>query len=269
MTTPAQEPVDVSVDSSWRGLYLAGAVAAFLAVIFFRRNFATEMLTFNGFGLFAVPQEAVIGSVAWFDLLGRRPLLGLVLFDLFDLLNYALVAVLFLALYGALQGVNRSAMVAAVTAGLAGSTIYCASNQALAMWRLSDRYAAATTTAQQTLYLAAGEALLAIHNPGTPAQGTGITAALFLVLLAGLVISMVMWRSAVFNKATAVTGILANGLTLLHFPFLLIAPGLLWLPHTLAAPLRLAWYILIAVQLLRLRRALSAPVPLAFPGVQT
>jgi hypothetical protein len=242
---------------------LAGAAAALLAVLFFRRNFSTELLTFNGFGLMPVPPQPLTTAAAWFDWFGRAPLSGLLLFDLFDLVNYGLVAVIFLALYVALRRENPGAMLAALSAGLAGGTIYAAANQTLAMRTLSARYAAAATAEEGAQLLAAGEALLAMHNPGVPAQGTGLTVALLLVLLAGLVFAWEMRRSAAFSRATAVTGILANGLTLLHFPLLLIAPGLLWLPHTLGGPLRMAWYLLIALALWRLWRVRPEPAPAA------
>ena len=249
---------DMPADGSWRGLYLAGAVAALLAVLFFRRNFAAEMMLSRGFGLLDVPQIMPISAAEWFALLARNPLVGLLLFGLFDLINYALVGLILLALYGALHRANQSVMVVATACGLIGIAVYFASYQGFAMLALSSRHVTAATEAQQALVLAAGEALLAIHNPGALYQGTGIYISLLLVLLAGLLISLVMLRSAVFSRATAVTGLLANLLALSSFVFLAFNPELLWLPHSLAAPFRLAWYILIAIRLFQLARA--APV---------
>ena len=77
-------------------------------------------------------------------------------------------------------------MAVATAFGFVGIAAYFASNQAFAMLSLSDQYAAATTDVQRSTFLAAGEALLAIHNPGTIYQGTGIYLSLFLVVLAGL-----------------------------------------------------------------------------------
>ena len=72
------------------------------------------------------------------------------------------------------------------------------------------------------------------------------------MLLSGFFISVVMLGSAVFRKATAYSGLLANGLALGFFAALLFAPALSWLPPTISAPFRLIWYILIAVGLFRL-----------------
>jgi hypothetical protein len=102
------------------------------------------------------------------------------------------------------------------------------------------------------MFLAAGEALLAIHNPGIIYQGTGIYLSLLLLILAGLIISIVMLRSADFWKATAYTGILANVFYLGYFIALIFAPTILWLPPTISAPFRIIWYVLIAIGLFRL-----------------
>ena len=104
-------------------------------------------------------------------------LLALVLFHLVDLINYALVGLIFLALYAALHRTGKSASLVATATGLIGIAVYLASNQAFAMLSLSGEYAAATTEAQRSIFLAAGEALLAMNDPATIHQGTGVHAA--------------------------------------------------------------------------------------------
>jgi hypothetical protein len=133
-------------------------------------------------------------------------------------------------------------------------TVYFTSNQAFGMLYLSRQYAAAATTAQQWELLAAGEALLAKANPGAAHSGTGAYIAFFLILLAGLIISLIMLPSARFTRTTGWMGILANGIGLLYFPVLIIAPVLNWLPPTTSAPFRLIWYILIIRTLFQLGR---------------
>ena len=245
-----------TIDSAWKPLFYTGGIAALLIVIFFRRNFGVELVTFNGFGLFTVPETTPIRAADWFALLQDNWFVGLALFGLIDLVNYGLLGLLLLALYGALKQVNKSAMVVATLFGFVGITVYFATNQAFSMLTLSHRYAAATTAAQQATFLAAGEALLAEFNPGSIEQGTGYYLSLFLVLLAGLLISIVMLRSPVFNKATAYAGILANALGLGYFIALIFAPAILWLPPSLSALFRMAWYILIAIQLFKLGKSM-------------
>lgn len=157
-----------------------------------------------------------------------------------------------LALYVALRPEAPGAMLVALSAGLLGITLYLATTQAFTMLTLSKKYAMAATDMERTVLAAAGEAALATHNPGTLVQGFGIQLAFFLVVGAGLIVSLVMWRSVLFNKFTAVMGLLANGLALATLPVLILWPGLIWLPHSLAAPFRLIWYVLIAVKLFQL-----------------
>jgi hypothetical protein len=146
-------------------------------------------------------------------------------------------------------------MLVTTLCGLIGIAVYFASNQAFAMLSLSEQYAVATTDAQREMFLAAGEALLAINNPGVLHEGTGIYASLFLVLLAGLTISVVMLRSNVFSKTTAVTGVLANGFMLAYFVVLPLAPEIIVLPFVISAPFRVTWYFLIARKLFWLGKA--------------
>jgi hypothetical protein len=229
-------------------------VAALIAIVFFRRNFGTEMVTFGGFGIWNVPAVHPSTAAGWFALLQDDAFIGLLLFDLIDLVNYALVGLIYLALYAALHRARRSAMAIAVVSGLVGVGVYSATNQAFAMLSLSDRYAAATADAQRAMFLAAGEALLAIHNPGDIFQGTGYYVGYSLVLLAGLIISVVMLRSHTFGKATAYVGIVANGLAMVHFVVLAFAPSLVAIPTPVSAPFRVIWMILIAVGFFRLGR---------------
>ena len=229
-----------NTEINWKILYRIGAYSALVAVIFFRRYLSAELMVSNGFGIFDVPQTAPVTAIGWFTLLRVNKFVGLALLDIFDLVNYALVGLIFLALYAALRKSEESAMGMATLFSIVGVTVYFASNQALSFLYLSEQYAAATSETQRFIYLSAGEALLA------NTQGTGIHISLFLVLLAGLITSIIMLRGDIFSKATAVTGIFANCFGLGYFIVLIFAPAISWLPPTLSAPLRLIWYILIA-----------------------
>jgi hypothetical protein len=249
----AQTNPDVA-HSSWKPLYQIGGIAALLAVFVFRRNLGAELMGSRGFGLLAVPETMPSGAAEWFTLLQHNTLVGLTLLNVFDLVEYALVGLMFLAVCAALWQTNRGVVLMATVCGLAGIAIYFASNQAFAMLALSEHYAAAATDAQRAMFLAAGEALLAVNNPGALHQGTGIYACLLLVPLAGLIISIVMLQSKVFSRITAVTGILANGFILAYFPVLAFAPAILVFPFVLSAPFRVIWYFLVARRLFQLRK---------------
>ena len=89
-------------------------------------------------------------------------------------------------------------------------------------------------------------------EPGTLHQGMGIYVSLFLVLVAGLTTSVVMWQSNLFSRAAAAAGILANAVMLTYYVALVAAPALLVLPFVISAPFRVIWYFLIARKLLQL-----------------
>ena len=221
-----QTTTDGTIDPAWKGLCTAGGVAALVAALVFRRNIGAEVMLLRLLGVLQTgPTVEPVSAAGWFDLFQSDPLVALTLFGLFDLVNYFLVALIYLGLYAALRQVNRSAMVIAAAFGLVGMGVYFASNQAFAMPSLSNQYAAAASDLERTMALAAGEALLAIHNAGAAFPGAGVTLALFLVTLAGLIIAVVMLRSDVFGKATAIIGILAHGAMLVYFVTWTFAAG--------------------------------------------
>jgi len=198
-------------DSDWKSLYRIGGVAALISGIFFRRNIAAEI------GLFSEYKPPVTVN-NWFVLLQSNRLLGLSYLNIFDIVNYALVGLMFLALYVILRRTNKSYMAIATILGFLGIAVYYASNMALSMLSLSEQYAAATTDTQRTMLLAAGEAMLAINRFSSPGAhpGTGGYVSLLLIAIAGMITSIVMLRSDVFNRATAYVGILASAFDLAY-----------------------------------------------------
>lgn len=196
-------------ESDWKSLCRVGGVAALIAGVIFRRNIAAEI------GLFS-KQEPPVTVSNWFALLQNNRILGLSYLNTFDIINYALVGLMFLALYVVLRRVNKSYMAIATTLGFFGITVYFASNTAFSMLALSDQYAAATTDTQRTMLLAAGEAMLVINRFSSPGAhpGTGGYVSLFLIAVAGMITSVVMLRSDAFNRATAYVGILASAFDL-------------------------------------------------------
>ncbi len=147
-------------DSTWKSLYRIGGAAALIAGVIFRRNIGAEIFLFSG----QVPPSTVTD---WFTLLQNNRLVGLSLLNVFDVVNYALLGLMFLALYATLRQTNKSYMTISTTFGLAGVTVYFASNTAFSMLSLSNQYVTATTEAHKSLFLAAGQSMLV-------GQGTGI-----------------------------------------------------------------------------------------------
>ena len=244
------EPDTAAADAAWKGLFKVGSVAALIAGLVFRRNLGAEFMLLRSVGIINVgPTTSHYSVLDWFGLLQNNRLLGLTLLNFFDLVNYALVGLMFLALFAALWRASRSLIAIAASLSFVGIAVYFASNQALTMLSLSDQYAAATE-AQRSVLLAAGQATLASHqNAGY--EGTGLYLSFFLVTVAGLLISAVMLRSRIraFSKVTAYMGILANGFGLGYYLALAFAPVMVALPLSISALFLLAWYVLIGRQL--------------------
>jgi hypothetical protein len=249
-------------DAFEAGLCRLSGVAAVLAAIIFRRNWSAELFLLNATGIIARgPAEAPTSAAGWFSMLQEDVLIGLILFNVVDLINYALVGIVLLGLYAALRRGQRVAAALAVVSGWIGVVIAFASNRGLAMLSLSRDYAASAAADERALLLAAGEALLAVDNPATLKLGSGETSALLLVTLSSMAMGILMLRHPAFDRRTAWLGIAAEGIQMGTFAALVLAPSpaLLALPPSLAAPLRLAWYVLVGRRLIRMAGGRGSP----------
>jgi hypothetical protein len=157
----------------------------------------------------------------------------------------------FLGLYILLRRGGEGGMAMALIMTLLGIAIFLATNNPFSMLSLSNSFAAATTDAQKSALLAAGEAILA--NTNQRAVG-GFNVGLLLVSVAGLIVSSVMLRGIIFRRRVAFIGFLAFGLSLADYlrqaltanmtiALLVIVPG---------AVLLVVWFVLVGRRLWRL-----------------
>lgn len=197
MTLINQATATQKEEHAWHWLYKLGGAAAFSAVLIIPITIVVYIVW--------PPADTVIGHFEQFQISLLAGLLGMDL--LYLLINIILIPTC-LALYVALRRVNESLMAVALTLGLIGIVALIAARPILEMQALSEQYAAATTETQKVIYLAAGEALLAIYH------GTAFHAHYILGTVALLIISFVMLNSEAFSKRTAYTGIAANVITL-------------------------------------------------------
>ena len=189
----SQKLVDAShaktTESAWKPLYRVGGAAALMVVLLYVIQIIVLVVS--------PPPSTVIG---YFTLFHRNALLGLLDLDLLSIADYALFVPLFLALYIALRRVSPSFMAIATALGLVGIATYFASNTAFEMLSLSNQYATATTDAQRSLFVASGQAMLAIY------QGTAFDVSYVLLAIASLIISVVMLRSNTLRESHRVCG---------------------------------------------------------------
>ena len=192
-----------TADPAYTGLYKLGGAAAWIVV---------GLTLGEIIGLIFYPQPGTVSG--WFMLFQSSRIIGLLDFWGLEVPMYAMFAVVFLALYFVLKKANKSLMAIALTLALLGIGTFFATNNPFSMLSLSSQYAAATTDAQRSTFLAAGEAVLA--NTNQRAVG-GFNLGLFLVSVAGLIVSAVMLQSHFFSRFTAYVGIVAYALSLADY----------------------------------------------------
>ncbi|HEY7975894.1 MAG TPA: hypothetical protein VID72_11155 [Ktedonobacterales bacterium] len=226
-----EEPHSTDTDAAWRPIYRAGGVAALLTVM-------TVVIAIPVF-IVSPPPTTV---AEWFALLHRNGVVGLIDLDLVMMAGIGLSGLIYLALFGALRRVNQPVLALAAIVGYVSIATYFASNVAFNMLLLSDKYATATSEAERSQLLAAGQAALATW------QGSAYDVSYVLGGVAILIFSAVMLRSAIFGKATAYLGLL--------FGLMMLAPataGTVGIILAFASLLPMVvWEILIARRLFQL-----------------
>lgn len=231
-----------SADSAYKSLCKLGGAAALVVVVLT----LSEVV-----GHTFYPQPSTVSG--WFILFQSNTVIGLLDFWGLEVPMYVMFALVFLALYLVLRKASEGLMAIAVIFVLLGTGIFLATNNPFTMLSLSNQYAAATTEAQRSMFLAAGQAILA--NTNQRAVG-GFNLALFLVSVAGLITSSVMLQSQSFSRVTAYVGILAYGLSLADYVRQALTPSaivalLVILPNALFVAI---WFVLVGRRLFQLGR---------------
>ena len=208
-------------DQEWQGLYRAGGVAAVMVLAFI----PIQMIVFL---LWPLPSTVL----EWFRLFQSNALVGLLDLDLLLIVDYALMILLFLALWAALRRANQALMLIALTLELVGVTTYFASTVAFEMLALSNLHATATSEAERAIFLAAGQAMLVTW------QGTAFDVSYILSAFALLFVSLAMVRSHTFSRLTAYVGLVASlmmfvpptaGTMTLYLSLVSLVPTIVWL----------------------------------------
>jgi hypothetical protein len=182
-----------TADSAWKSLYRIGGTAALIIAVLL----VCEIIIFTVW-----PQPSTV--IGYFTLFRSNWLVGLLDLDLLGMVGYVLFVPVILAFYVALRRVNEAFMAIATALFFVGISAYFATNTAFSLLSLSDQYAAATTEAERSMFLAAGQAMLTTFNVGA------FQVSYLIVSAAWLMISVVMLRSRVFGRVAACSGILTG-----------------------------------------------------------
>ena len=214
----------------WRGLVVVGAWAALASVALI----VVQIVIF----VVWPPPETTVG---FFELLVDSPVLGLLSLDALYVLSNLLAYLIYLALAVALWRVSRSAVVVALAFGTLGMAAYMASPRPVEMLALAQAHASAGP-AEQVALIAAGDGMVATWT------GTAFDVYYFFNLVTLLVLAVLMYRSAVFTRATAGWGLVAAVLMAVPSNF-----GVVGMAFALASLVPWAVFaVLVARRLLRL-----------------
>jgi hypothetical protein len=216
--------------ASWRPLYRAAGVAALITAVLVPVQLAVFM---------AYPFPDTVAG--WFQLLQDNPLAGLVNLDLLLVVDNVLLVVIALALYVALRPTSPSVTTIATGLWLLAIAMFIAANPAVEMLALSGQFAAATSEAQRSAAVAAGQALLAGW------EGTAFQVGYVLGQLAGILVGLVMLKGHRFGRAIPSTLIVGN---LIGFGLYLPTVGVAI--SAFSGLVLWAWYLLIARKFLRM-----------------
>ncbi len=238
------------MDRDWRRLQMIGGIAALTAAVVFRRWLSAELDMLQGFGIIHFESPSTPGvPLEWFTLLHTNRFIGLILLNFFDVVNYVLAAMMYMGIYSLLRNHDKAFARLAVILTAAGTAMYLVSNQALNLLSLSNRYFSSDTEAQKNLLLAAGQFALTINDP--VAFGTGTFWSYMLLYGAGLILSIIMLRTAVIAGWIGILGIVASSFGLCYFVTSMINPSLGIIPALGSAPTNLIWYFALGIHLIR------------------
>jgi len=180
-------------DPSWKGLYRAGGISAFLYIV---------LLIVPIVLIFTTKQPPTSDGAAILQYIASNKVVYITELVLF-LAPSVLAMIVFLALYMALKHLNKSLAAIGALIAIASQIIglaYSSSPQSLngALVLLSSQYMEATTAIQKAAYAAAAESLMAMAN--------SVSASGILFSIGILIISLVMLRG-VFNRGIAYLGV--------------------------------------------------------------
>jgi len=230
----------------WSLVYKTGGIAAYLAAILLILDVLFGLLT--GMDQTSAP----VGAIGRFGDLHDNVWLGLYNLDLIKLLYQIIFTATFFAIYAA----HRHSKVGgdsffALVLFIIGTALFIAHSPGFPMLELSGKYATAVNDGQRMIYSAAGEAILAKGAHGS----TGAFLSYLFPVIAGVLISRVMYRGGVFSKGLSVIGYVGNLLIILYLicvtfytPYYIIAISIA-IPGYL---LTMVWVFLTGRKLLKL-----------------
>lgn len=230
----------------WENIYLIGGFAAFLA--FSGTVFDIIFGSSSSGNLSELPQTAI----ERFSEFQQNWFLGLYHLDLLNII----IAIIMIPVYFALFSVHRKNNLAYAALGFVlcifGTIIFVATNTALPMLELSNKYYSAAEETQKILLAAAGEAMLARGGHGS----LGVFIGFVFSTISSLWMSIVMLQGKIFNRIISYLGIIGYMLLLIYILLVTFIPKTQNIATIIAAPggiLALAWILMVGIKLIKMK----------------
>lgn len=227
----------VDFDSSSKIVYQLGGISALVLILY-------SLVTILIVAFIGGPPETIEEC---FAMLHENKLRGLLRLDLLTVFVMPLYYFVFYGIYLALRKQKKGLTTISLILVFAGVTLFLATPSVFSYLHLSNKFDAATTYLQKNQLLAAGEAILASDMW----HGTGAMIGGLLLQTGALLISLVMLKNKTFTRLTAYTGIVTHGLDLAHIVVGFVLPSVGVILMSVAGPLYLLWFPLIALRLLK------------------
>lgn len=208
-------------NDGWRRLYYIGSICALTILLLMPIQLVIYAM---------VPPPS--NALGFFQLFRSDVLSGLLSLDLLYMVSVTLAAIVMLAVCAALFRTDRSLIAVAMFLITIATATYFASTIAFEMWQLSDLFYNAASESQRAAILAVGDGMIATY------KGTAYDFSYVVTAIAGIVVAAVMFRSELFGRTIAITGLAMNLLGLvpstagsvgMFLAFGSLVPTALWL----------------------------------------
>lgn len=234
------------MEDQWRFVYLLGGAATILVLISILVDVVIGNISGGNITLLPVTAAERYGQ------LRQSPLIGLYNLDLLNLINQIILIFGYFAVAGALRKTNLPLALLGLIFYLVATSVFITNSPALPMLDLSNKYALSTDSLKN-LYSAAGEAILARGEHGSP----GFLPGFFLPNIGSLILSAAMLDGKVFSSKVAWIGIAGSVLLMAYTLLVTFVPVVKEMATAFSMPgglLMMAWMILYTIRLLKLAK---------------
>lgn len=183
--------------NEYKTLFQAAFVAAIIMLVIIPLQIAAFMIT-------KLPNTIT----DWYLLFQSNILMALFHSDLFLLIDNILIVIIYLAFYHTLKDTNKGLLQIGLIFGLIGVAAYISSNKTFELLSLSTAYAHASDADSRAILETVGQSVLAGW------QGSAFDTYYVLNGITLLIVSSLMYKSAIYGKTTATWG-LASGILMI------------------------------------------------------